>query len=79
MRKNPLTSRTTEAEVECEVKTWIKNAGDRFGGRTERAQKAAKKKKQELRKLRKHRKSTGENKPSSFAPQEQTTSVEQSD
>jgi hypothetical protein len=53
VRRNPLTSRATEAEVEQEMKTWIRNAGDRFGGRSERARRVAKKKKKELRKLHK--------------------------
>ena len=47
VRRNPLTSRATDAEVENEIKIWIKNSGDRFGGRSERARKAAKKKRRE--------------------------------
>ncbi len=76
VRRNPLTSRATEAEVEQEMKTWIRNAGDRFGGRSERARRAAKKKKKELRK---HHKSSADRQLHSPAHSDRLPSVEPSD
>jgi hypothetical protein len=38
-RKNPLTSTASMAEVEDELKTWLRDAEDRHGGRAERAKK----------------------------------------
>lgn len=42
-QKNPLTSKASEAEVENELKLWLRGAPDRNGGRSVRAKKAAKK------------------------------------
>ena len=46
VRKNPLTSRSTNAEVETEIKMWLRRAPDRQGGRTQRAEKAQKRRRQ---------------------------------
>jgi len=41
-KRNPMTSRATDEELEDEVKTWLRGAPDRCGGRALRAQRAAK-------------------------------------
>lgn len=45
VRKNPLTSKSTDSEVEIRIKAWLRGAIDRKGGRTARAKKAVQKKK----------------------------------
>ena len=37
--KNPLTAQATIAEVDEEIKIWLRGAPDRHGGRSERAKK----------------------------------------
>lgn len=39
VRTNPLTSKATIAEIEEEIKTWLRGAPDRHGGRARRAKK----------------------------------------
>ena len=41
MRLNPLTSRSSDAEIEGAVMTWLRLAKDRDGGRQRRASRAA--------------------------------------
>lgn len=43
-RRNPLTSGATLADVEAELKIWLRGAPDRNGGRSERAKRAQEKK-----------------------------------
>ena len=40
-RKNALTSKATVAEIEDEIKTWLRGAPDRHGGRAKRAKRKA--------------------------------------
>jgi len=40
VRRNPLTSQATDAQIHTAVKKWLRGAGDRDGGRTQRARKA---------------------------------------
>lgn len=44
VRRNPLTSKSTDAEIEKQIKLWLRNACDRNGGRNERSKKALLKK-----------------------------------
>ena len=41
VRKNPLTSKSSNTEIEHQIKLWLRRAPDRKGGRNERAKKAA--------------------------------------
>jgi hypothetical protein len=59
IRKNPLTSKATEAEVEDEIETWLKGASDHHGGQSVHAKKV-KETKHKIRHQRRHRSSSSE-------------------
>lgn len=46
VQRNALTASSTSAEVEAIIKTWLRRAPDRNGGRSRRAEEARKRKNQ---------------------------------
>ena len=55
VRKNALTARATVAEIDNKIKTWLRGAADRHGGRAKRNLKARAKLHHQQRRLLRHR------------------------